>query len=273
MRGNLDHNDLLTSQEYSSAAEEQFNKFARFYDDDYRHYQDDFDLICAIADDCGDPILELGCGTGRVLLPLAERGHSVSGIDISPNLLTVAQGKIDQLDEPSRLTLVHGDIRSVVLPTTNFRFAYCVSNTLMHCTTQNDQLMVLQNAFRHLAVGGLLLIDLFNPDLVALSEVAGLQELADSWRTSSGSQVLKWSIRTVDPATQLQETCFIYEELTKEGNAKKTACPFTLRYLWPSEGKLLLELAGFELLSVWGSFDCEAHHSGSERLIFLAQKP
>lgn len=269
----IEHNDLLTQHLFPEQLENQFDRFARFYDDDYHGYDVDIDLITAIAADCGAPALELGCGTGRVLLPLAAEGISATGVDISRGLLSVAQDKINSADQGDRLSLVYGDIRTVDLPQRDFRFAYCVSNTLMHCTTQNDQLLALENTFRHLASDGMLLIDLFNPDLVALSEVAGLHELANRWEDGDGNQVLKWSIRSVDTATQLQETCFIYEEIAADGAVRKNVCPFTLRFLWRSEGELLLEKAGFEVLSVWGDFDCEPHHSDSERLIFLARKP
>ncbi len=269
----IKHEDSLTEKRISTLPDSQFDAFARHYDDDYRHYDADLELITAIAADCGAPILELGCGTGRAMLPLAEQGLAVTGVDISNGLLSIAKDKIKEAGHRDNLSAVYGDIRTVSLPTTAFRFAYCVSNTLMHCTTQADQLLVLENTFRHLAPDGILLIDLFNPDLVALSEVAGLQELADSWEDSNGAQVLKWSIRTADAASQIQETCFIYEEISADGSSRKTLCPFTLRFLWPSEGKLLLEKAGFEVMSVWGDFDGESYHSGSERLIFLARKP
>jgi SAM-dependent methyltransferase len=66
-----------------------FDAFARYYDADYRNYDADVDLILTLADEsAGGPILELGCGTGRVLLPLADaQGHAVTGVDISPALL------------------------------------------------------------------------------------------------------------------------------------------------------------------------------------------
>ena len=81
---------------------ELFDRFARFYDADYRHYQDDLDLILDLADQTGDPILELGCGTGRVLAPLLEAGHTVTGVDISPGLLGVAQEHTTKYVPPSR---------------------------------------------------------------------------------------------------------------------------------------------------------------------------
>lgn len=252
----------------------QFDKFARYYDGDYRNYVEDLELISALAEDCGGPVLELGCGTGRVMLPLAEQNHSVVGIDISPDLLAIARQKVEQSGCHNRVRLVQDDIRTVRLPDQNFTFAYCVSNTLMHCNTQADQIQLLQTAHVHLQPGGLLLLDLFNPDLVGIAEVAGLCELADTWEDKQhNTQIMKWSVRSLDAAEQLQETLFIYEEIDSQGNSNKTICPFTLRYLWPAEGKLMLESVGFELLSIWGDFDGTPHDSGSERLIFLAKKP
>ncbi|MEZ4729194.1 MAG: class I SAM-dependent methyltransferase [Caldilineaceae bacterium] len=176
-----------------------FDRFARFYDADYRHYQDDLDLILDLADQTGGAILELGCGTGRVLLPLLKADHTVTGIDISPALLELAAKKTRITHHASRITLHEADLRTFDLPTKNFAFAFCTSNTLMHLTTQADQLAVLRNAYRHLRPGGLLLIDLFNPDVARLHAVNGLMELADQWDDpATGAQVIKWSVRTVD---------------------------------------------------------------------------
>lgn len=259
----------------SSFASQQpnFDRFARFYDDDYRNYTEDISLILELADDGGGPALELGCGTGRVLVPLAAQGIETVGIDLSPALLDIARQKVSQHQLESAVELIEDDIRSARLQSTGFTFAYCVSNTLMHCTSQAEQIQVLETAYHHLASDGILLIDLFNPDLVGISEVAGLSELADAWQDAQGNQVYKWSVRNVDPATQCQETLFIYEEIDSGGHCIKTSCPFLLRYIWPDEGKLMLETVGFDVLSVWGDFYGSEHDSSSDRLIFLAKKP
>ena len=250
-----------------------FDRFARFYDADYRHYTDDLDAILDLADTCGDPILELGCGTGRVLLPLLEAGHTVTGIDISPALLEICREKTRNPQHASHITLVEADLRTFDIPEQIFRFAFCTSNTLMHLTTQAEQLAALQNAHRHLQEDGLLLIDLFNPDLSRLFAVNGLQELADQWQDeATGTQVLKWSVRTIDWAEQLQETLFIYEEVLPDGTTRRTLCPFTLRFLWCSEAELLLEKAGFTVEGAWGDFDGAPYEMHSEHLILLARK-
>lgn len=251
-----------------------FDRFARFYDADYRHYQDDIDLILDLAEQTGDPILELGCGTGRVLLPLIEADHTVTGIDISPALLELADKKTRNPQPPTRCTLHEADLRTFDLPDKTFAFAFCTSNTLMHLTTQADQLAVLRNTHRHLRPGGFLLIDLFNPDVARLHAVNGLMELADQWDDpTTSAQVIKWSVRTVDWAEQIQDTLFVYEEILPDHTVRRTACPFTIRFLWRGEAELLLHSAGFTIEEVWGDFDGAPYSTSSDHLILLARKP
>lgn len=250
-----------------------FDRFAHFYDADYRHYDEDLGLLAELAAEQGDPILELGCGTGRVLVPLAAAGHTITGIDISPALLEIAQTKIRNTQYARQTTLVEADLRTFTLPTPDFAFAFCTSNTLMHLTTQADQLQVLRNTYAHLRDDGLLLLDLFNPDVARLTAVNGLMELADQWSDpATGAQVIKWCVRTVDWATQTQETLFIYEEIFPDGRNQRTACPFTLRFLWQGEAELLLQMAGFTVEAVWGDFTGNPYTSLSDHLILLARK-
>ncbi len=248
-----------------------FDAFARFYDDDYRDYADDIPLVLQTAQTVGRSALELGCGTGRVLIPLADAGCHVIGVDGSAALLAIARGKA--ADRPLPIRLVQADMRSFQLAQIEVDFVFVVSNTLMHLTTQADQLMALKCANRHLRVGGLLLIDLFNPDVAYLESIAGIQELADRWEDGkSGAQVLKWTTRYLDAARQLQETLFIYEEIFPDGRSAQTRIAFRLRYWWPDEGARLLQKAGFAVDELFGDFDGSPYHRDSERLIFIARK-
>lgn len=250
-----------------------FDRFARFYDDDYRNYDDDLAAISQLAEEADGPILELGCGTGRVLTPLATLGYPITGIDLSPALLEVARAKLRSTTPAPNATLLGGDLRTFDLPSKEFAFAVCTSNTLMHLNTPEDQLTVLRNAHRHLRPNGLLLIDCFNPDVARLNEINGVTELADQWLDEqTNAQVLKWSVRTVDWAEQLQDTLFIYEEIFADGRTLRTPCPFLLRFLWRNEGELMLEKAGFTVEDVWGDFYGNDYESTSDHLIFLARK-
>lgn len=250
-----------------------FDRFAPFYDNDYRNYSDDIQLVVDLAQDAGESALEMGCGTGRVLIPLAATGCRVTGVDNSPALLALARRKAEQAGVTARLQLFEDDLRSFALPEKGFDFAFCVSNTLMHLNTQADQLAALRIAHRHLRPGGRLLIDLFNPDIPHLTAISGVQELADRWEDEErGATVLKWVVRQVDVAQQLQETTFIYESIFSDGRVEKAVLPFTLRFLWPSEGELLLEKAGFRVEEIWGDCDGNEYDNDSEHLIFLAAK-
>lgn len=250
-----------------------FDRFARFYDEDYRHYNDDVEAIVHLAQEMDGPVLELGCGTGRLLLPLTVAGLPLTGVDISPALLEQARAKLATAAHSDAVTLVQADLRALALEQRDFAFAFCTSNTLMHLADANAQLAVLERAAAHLRPGGLLMLDLFQPDVARLLEVQGVMEMADQWTRDDGTEVIKWSVRSVDLAEQLQETLFIYEEIAPDGNVRRTNCPFTLRFLWRNEAELMLRLAGFKVEAVWGDFEGAPYNSQSEHLILLATKP
>jgi SAM-dependent methyltransferase len=252
---------------------DQFDRFARYYDGDYRNYDDDVDAVVDLAQQAEGPVLELGCGTGRLLGPLAAAGCNVTGVDISPALLAVAARKLQAATRGGQVSLVQGDMRALDLPQQEYAFAFAASNTFMHVTTADEQLATLRSVYRHLRSGGLLLLVLFNPDVLRMIAVNGVMELADQWEDAkSGSQVLKWSVRTVDWAEQLQDTLFIYEEVATDGSSRRTLCPFLLRFLWRSEAELLLRAAGFEVDGVWGDFYGNPYDLQSDYLILLAKK-
>ena len=261
---------MLDVEESPSAA---FDRFARFYDEDYRHYEDDIDAIVNLAREMNGPVLELGCGTGRLLLHLASTDLPVTGVDISPALLAIARRKMALVPQGQQVTLLEADLRELDLPARDFAFVFCTSNTLMHLADPAEQLAVLMRAAEHLRPGGLLLIDLFQPDITRLLAVQGVMELADEWMREDGTEVIKWSVRTVDLAEQVQDTLFIYEEIAPDGTVRRTRCPFTLRYLWRNEAELMLRVAGLQIETVWGDFEGTPYDSNSEHLILLATKP
>ena len=267
---------LPMQRELALSLAEQFDRFARYYDGDYRNYVEDLDLIVDLADESDSPVLELGCGTGRVMRALLEAGCTVTGVDVSSQMLDVARGKLEALPADGRYGLVQDDLTTFVLQDDGFGLAVCASNTLMHLTDPAQQMALMRNAHRHLADGGRLLIDLFNPDVARLVAVNNVMELADEWVDDElGVHVVKWSVRTVDFAEQLQDTLFVYEEsdaVETGGAVRRTLCPFTLRFLWRSEAELMLQASGFRVEAIWGDFFGEPYSAESERLVLLAQK-
>jgi SAM-dependent methyltransferase len=216
--------------------------------------------------------LELGCGTGRLLLPLARAGFSITGVDMSPRMLEVAQAKVDGAGLDDQITLVQADMREVNLPQ-HYRLAFIAINSFMHLTTLEDQLAALRVWRKLLLPGGLLIIDVDNPDPRHLLEADGRLDLQGRWfDPDTGATVLKHMSRTLDAARQLQHVLFIYDEVFPDGQMRRTLAPFQARYLYRYEGELLLNKAGFTPEQVYGSYDLDPYGSDSERMIFVARR-
>ena len=249
-----------------------FDRFARFYDLDYEPFQEDWALYQGFAERMGGPLLELGCGTGRLLLPLARAGFEITGVDMSPRMLAISKEKVNAAGLSAQVTLVQADMREVDLPE-RFRMAFIAINSFMHLTTLDDQLQALHNVHRLLLPGGLLVIDVDNPQAQHLLEADGRLDLQGRWfDPSSGATVLKYLSRTLDAARQLQDVLFIYDEVFPDGTIRRTLAPFQARYLYRFEGELLLDKAGFTPEQVYGSYDLDAYESASERMIFVARR-
>jgi SAM-dependent methyltransferase len=252
---------------------DQFDLYARFYDLNLGDFDADLLMIQQFAARCGSPVLELACGTGRVLLPLARQGYQVSGVDISPAMLEVARDKVAAEGLADRVTLVEGDMRDFALDG-RFNLAFVAVNSFMHLLTTDDQLTALACIRRHLNPGGLLLVDLFNPDLGSLLDARG-QVLMDKTMTDpeTGHRLVRFHTRTVDLGQQTQRVTYIVDEVDGDGKVRRTLFPFSMRYLFRYELELLLRHAGFTVEAVYGSYDLDEFSGDSDRMIAVARNP
>jgi SAM-dependent methyltransferase len=250
-----------------------FGIYACFYDLDFGQVDDDLLMIQQFAMRCGSPVLELACGTGRVLLPLARQGHQVTGVDISPQMLDIARRKVAAENLDDRITLVHQDMRELDLDT-KFNLAFIAINSFSHLLTTDDQLAALARIRQHLNPGGLLLLDLFNPDLGRLLDFQGRIALDKVMTdTQSGQQLIKFRVETVDLGKQIIDVTFIVDRLDDQGQVRRTLFPFSMRYLFRYELELLLRHAGFEVEAIYGSYNLEEFDGDSEQLIAVARRP
>jgi hypothetical protein len=118
-----------------------------------------------------------------------------------------------------------------------------------------------------------LLIDLFNPDLLTLIEADGRLLVDQQWHDDdTGATVVKQLTRRIDLSTQLQETIFVYDEVFPDGQSRRTIIPFTMRFLWRAEAELLLELCGYRLERVYGGYDMHDYDVESPRMILVARR-
>ncbi len=252
---------------------DRFDIYARFYDPDLGEWDDDVQMYEQYAARCGSPILELGCGTGRVLLPLARQGYRLTGIDASAKMLERARAKFAAEDLAGLVTLVHQEMRELELDE-RFNMAFAALNSFAHLHTTEDQLSALAQIHRHLNPGGLLILDLFNPDMGRLLDSRGQMTLAKAMADpETGHRLMRFYTEEVDLGRQLIHTTYIVDEIDAGGRMQRTLFPFTLRYLFRYELELLLRHAGFEIEAIYGTYDLDEFSGESEKLIAVAQKP
>lgn len=252
-----------------------WERFAFWYDLDQGGYEDDIPFYLALAQRTGSPILEAGCGTGRLVLALARAGYRVVGVEQLPAMLARAKAKVLAAGPrlARRVRLVQADLRNLALEQ-RFVLAILAVNTLMHLAEAEEQEEALRRLFAHLAPGGVLALDLFPPHPDFLAPASGelvLEKVLTD--PDTGTPVLKFVSRQADYARQLLTTTFIYDRMDAAGGVERTVQTFPLRYLYRPEAERMLRAAGFQIEGVYGSYDLDPYDDQGERMLFLARRP
>jgi SAM-dependent methyltransferase len=198
--------------------------------------------------------LELGIGTGRVAVPLAQRGVPVSGIDMSKAMVARLHAKPGGTDIPVTI----GDFATATVDGT-FSVAYLVFNTISNLTTQAAQVACFRNVASHLAPGGCFVIEVGVPGLRRLPP-------GETLRAFHLSET-RWGIDEYDVATQ-GLTSHHFEIV--DGRLERLSIPF--RYAWPAELDLMAELAGMGLRERWAGWKREPFTSESRMHVSVWEK-
>jgi SAM-dependent methyltransferase len=207
----------------------------------------------------GGRVLEVGCGTGRILLPIARAGLPVDGMDASSQMLERCEAKLRAESEAirNRVTLRKGDARSFDLGRT-FDLVTAPFRVMQHLTTTEEQLGFLDSAARHLAPGGRLVFDVFNPHFGKLVSADG-QEHEDtpdtpmkdgrSFRRTGRVARVRW----IEQVSELELIYYVSSELG--GKVERYVDSFDMRWFLRAELVNLLARAGFSVRSIYGDFD------------------
>ena len=199
--------------------------------------------------------LELGIGTGRIALPLARRGVSVHGIDLSKAMVARLRAKRDGED----IGVTIGDFATTTVDG-SFSLAYLVFNTIMNLTTQAAQVACFRNAAAHLEPGGCFVIEVTIPDLRQLPP-------GETFHVFNASE----NHRGIDEYEVATQGLTSHHFETVDGTVERLSIPF--RYAWPSELDLMAQLAGMELRSRWGGWKREPFTSESTKHVSVWEKP
>jgi SAM-dependent methyltransferase len=237
----------------------------------------DVNFFVDLAKEARGPVLELGCGTGRVLIPTARAGVPITGVDLSPHMLAVCRRKLagEPAEVQARATLVEADMRNFDLGTT-FRLITIPFRPFQHLLEVRDQLACLASIRRHLSYGGRVVIDVFNPSLAALTgEVLGTEESAGpDFVTPDGRRVVHTHrISSRDTHRQVLNVELIYTITRPDGRCERAVHALPLRYFFRYELEHLLVRAGFVIEAVYADYEKNPYGSKSPgELIFVASR-
>jgi SAM-dependent methyltransferase len=237
----------------------------------------DIPFFVDAARDAGGPVLEVGCGTGRVLLATARAEVDVVGLDLSQDMLAVCREKLRQesLTVRARVTLVNDDMRQFDLGRT-FNLITLPFRPFQHLITIEEQLSCLRSIHKHLAADGRLILDLFNPSLDALATRLEDREFGDEpeFVTPDGRRVVRRH-KTVahDRFNQVNHVELIYYVTHPDGREERLVHAFRMRYLFRFEVEHLLARCGLEVEQLYSGFDKSPYGSRYPgELIFVARK-
>ncbi len=241
------------------------------YDLEHADFDDDLSLYLNLAEIIGDPILELGCGTGRILLPLADAGWRVTGIDRSAAMLAKARSAVAAGGSQARVHLIESDFSQAASAVGGpFGLVIIGLNGFMHLPSPDAQLLCLRAARDALDPRGQLVIDILNPTPDSLRSFDHGVVHEGRWTAADGTVIDKFGSRRVSSAAQTIETRLWYDSVHTDGALRRTISEFTLRYVHQAELALMLELAGFVEVQFYGTYDLDPFDDGSDRLIVTA---
>jgi SAM-dependent methyltransferase len=250
---------------------------ARLYDLDMVEDAGDLDLYLALAARTGGPILELGAGTGRLSIPLAAAGHRVTGIDFDPAMLERARAAAERAGAKTtgRLELVEADMLGLELPDAGtYQLGLIALNSLFLLATREAQREAIATLARHLAPGGLAVVDVWLPDPEDLGRFDG-RLIFEYLRVdpATGFQVTKVAAARYDAANALVDLTSIYEEARPGGPTTRWIRHDALRLVGAAELRAHVGDAGLVVEEMAGSYDMEPLRPGSERAIVVARRP
>jgi SAM-dependent methyltransferase len=251
---------------------------AKYYDGAYRAMRDmvDAPFYLDLARKYGGPVLEIGCGTGRVLLPIAREGIEIHGVDNSGPMLGILKESLarENPEVRNKVTLHSGDMRELRL-NRKFPLVIIPFRPMQHMFTVADQLRALTSVASHVAEGGILAFDVFYPKFEVLPLGIGEERLEAEWPSPSDpATVIRRCYRkdAVDKINQTYNLTFIFRGYRNGQLAFEETDVLKMSYYTYPHLQALFLLAGLAPVAEYGSFDKTPLDNSSSEMIFLLRR-
>jgi SAM-dependent methyltransferase len=221
------------------------DRIAEAYDERFTRRLDTMAAVEAIADLAtaagATRVLELAIGTGRIALPLKERGFDVRGIDVSEAMVA----KLREKPGGDEIPVTMGNFADVAVEGT-FNVIYLVFNTFFALLSQTEQIECMENVATHLEPGGIFIMECFVPDLARYERGQNVSA------TEVGVDVVELDVARHRPTEQRIDASHVVL-----GDGDVRVYPVRLRYAWPAELDLMARIAGLKLRERWGGWEHE----------------
>jgi len=260
------------------SAVDTYHVIAKYYDGAYAAKQDLVDLpfYLDLAEQSRGPVLEIACGTGRVLLPIARKGIDICGVDNSQPMLEVLNQNLasEPQDVRARITVHQGDMRTFRL---NLKFPLVMIpfRPMQHMFTVEDQAAALKTAAAHLTDTGILALDVFYPKFEMIWTRVGEEVPEMEWTLPSDpTKLVRRFFRkdAIDKINQIFSFTFIFRTYQSGDLILEETEAFHLGYYTYPHLRALFKLAGLEPVAEYGSFAKTPLDNSAEQMIFLLRK-
>lgn len=253
-----------------------YNVSAKYYDGAYSSMKDlvDAPFYVELAKQSKGPVLEIGCGTGRVLIPTARAGIEIHGVDNSAPMLDILNQKLAREEScvRGRVSLHPGDMRDFRL-NRQFPLVTIPFRPMQHMFTVEDQLKALASAAAHVSENGLLVFDVFYPKFDRLARGLGEEMLEAEWSPGPGTLVRRYYRKdAIDKTNQNFTLTFLFRTYRDGQFVSEEAETLKMSfYTYPHLRALFLQ-TGLEAVAEYGSFDKTLLDNDAEEMIFLLRR-
>lgn len=259
---------------------EEIEFIAEYYDcvyDTHTRKVKDVDFFIDYSRKAGGRTLELGCGTGRILIPTAVSGSEITGLDFSPYMLNKCREKLSQQSEEVkyRVRLVQGNMVDFTIEE-RYKLVTVPFRAFQHLVPVDEQKGCLESVYSHLESDGLLVLDVFRPYLPRLiPNEEYMVEMEDTPETvlPNGRKLRRTNrVAGFHPELQYNDIEIIYYITFPDGKTERLVQSFPMRYFFRYEMEHLLTTCGFQVINLFGDFDKSEFAEDSPEMIFVAGK-
>lgn len=236
------------------------------YDKENRGFGLDGAFLLKYANNAKGPVLELGCGTGRITIPMAKKGIDITGMDIVPAMLDHARIKAGDL----AVKWLLADVRSYSLGK-EYSLIYETGSVFQHMLTRDDQEAYLNQVRTHLAENGRLILSLIFPHRERL-EYVDTEIDWYSYSDQDGNKVKVSGVESYDPLTQIKIETAYRRWKDSTGNEHCLTAPLSLRYTYPQEMISLLHYNGYMVEEQYGDWKKTPLTSLSHQIVYVCKK-